>query len=77
LTLFTDIPGVLFATGWSGHGFAIAPATSATLAEWLLTGEKPAELAPFSVDRFAPVARVSAAPETFLHSATQAAQTLA
>jgi sarcosine oxidase subunit beta len=69
-------PSVLFATGWSGHGFAIAPATSEALTEWLVTGEKPAELAPFSVDRFAPVVRASVGPETVLHSPTQVAQTL-
>lgn len=43
--------GVLFATGWSGHGFAIAPAVARLLAEWVRTGERPALLAPFGLAR--------------------------
>lgn len=49
------IPGTsnaIFATGWSGHGWAIAPAVSDLLAEWTLTGDRPSALAPFALDRF-------------------------
>ncbi|HSJ27378.1 MAG TPA: FAD-binding oxidoreductase, partial [Acidimicrobiia bacterium] len=44
--------GVFVATGWTGHGFAIAPAVAASLAEWLVTGVRPAVLAPFGAGRF-------------------------
>jgi sarcosine oxidase, subunit beta len=50
------VPGggaCLFATGWSGHGWAIAPAVAEMLAIWATTGVIPAHLAPFSADRFA------------------------
>lgn len=43
--------GLYFATGWSGHGFAIAPAVARLLADWVRTGERPRELAPFGLDR--------------------------
>jgi len=43
----------LFATGWNGHGWAIAPAVAEMLAIWATTGASPAHLAPFSADRFA------------------------
>lgn len=47
-----DAPNVHFATGWSGHGFAISPAAASLTSRWLTTGEKPSELAPFALDRF-------------------------
>jgi len=49
------IPGTanaLFATGWSGHGWAIAPAVSELLVDWARTGDRPAALAPFALERF-------------------------
>jgi sarcosine oxidase subunit beta len=52
------VPGaesVVFATGWSGHGFAIAPAVAKFLTSWAETGNRPAELAPFGLDRLAAV----------------------
>jgi sarcosine oxidase subunit beta len=48
------VPGVtncLFATGWSGHGWAIAPAVTELMATWLLEGDRPATLAPFALSR--------------------------
>ncbi|MHA3684777.1 NAD(P)/FAD-dependent oxidoreductase [Leucobacter sp. HY1910] len=45
-------PGVIFATGWSGHGFAIAPAVAELIAQWCETGQKPALLEPFHLARF-------------------------
>lgn len=44
------VPGVdrlVVGAGWSGHGFAIAPAVVRLLAQWLLEDTRPAELAPF------------------------------
>ena len=39
-------------TGWTGHGFAIAPAVAESLSSWLRTGTRPDDLAPFSLARF-------------------------
>jgi sarcosine oxidase subunit beta len=49
------VPGAtnaLFATGWTGHGWAIAPAVAELLAAWVVEGRRPALLAPFGLDRF-------------------------
>ncbi|OZM79606.1 FAD-binding oxidoreductase [Pseudonocardia sp. MH-G8] len=49
------VPGtanVLVAAGWTGHGFAIAPAVAEELSGWMLSGRRPPALAPFAVDRF-------------------------
>lgn len=43
---------LLFATGWTGHGFAIAPAVAELLARWITTGDRPEPLAPFGIERF-------------------------
>jgi glycine/D-amino acid oxidase-like deaminating enzyme len=43
---------LIFGFAWSGHGFAIAPGVVAYLADWIMGGEEPAELAPFSPRRF-------------------------
>lgn len=48
-------PGVdnlFFAAGWSGHGWAIAPAVTRLLADWVWSGERPALLRPFGYGRF-------------------------
>ncbi|MCQ9389733.1 FAD-binding oxidoreductase [Brevibacterium sp. 50QC2O2] len=50
-------PGVFFATGWSGHGFAISPAVATLLAGWITSGERPAELEPFTFARFPQVSQ--------------------
>ncbi len=53
--IIDQLPGdalVLYATGWSGHGWAIAPAVSELLASWITTGEQPPLLRPFTADRF-------------------------
>lgn len=45
-------PGAVFAaTGWSGHGFALAPAAGEALASWALGGERPETLRPFTFER--------------------------
>ena len=49
------LPGarnMLFGVGWSGHGWAIAPAVADLMAEWALSGEKPDLLEPFAYGRF-------------------------
>lgn len=50
LPIIDRVPGfenVVVGAGWSGHGFAIAPAVCRLLAEWLLGAAKPAPLEPF------------------------------
>ena len=49
------LTNVIVATGWSGHGWAIAPATAQLIAAWALEGNRPALLAPFAFSRFAQV----------------------
>lgn len=39
------------AAGWSGHGWAIAPAVAEALTAWIVTGERPPVLEPFTLDR--------------------------
>lgn len=46
------VPGIanlMFAGGWTGHGWAIAPAVCELMAAWLLDGERPGMLAPFAL----------------------------
>lgn len=46
------VPGIentMFAGGWTGHGWAIAPAVCEQMTEWLLDGERPTLLAPFAL----------------------------
>jgi len=49
------VPGLanaIMASGWTGHGWAILPATAQLITDWALTGDRPDLLAPFSVGRF-------------------------
>lgn len=46
------VEGLVVATGWTGHGFAISLAVNQLLAEWMTTGRKPDRLEPFAYDRF-------------------------
>lgn len=41
----------IFAFGWTGHGYAISLGFTKYFTDWLLSGEKPAELEPFAHDR--------------------------
>ncbi|MDQ0819488.1 sarcosine oxidase subunit beta [Arthrobacter sp. V4I6] len=43
---------IIFGTGWCGHGFAISLGFSELIARWVITGQHPAELLPFSHKRF-------------------------
>ena len=47
-----DASNVFIATGWSGHGWAIAPAVARLLANWVLDGSRPQLLKPFRLKRF-------------------------
>ncbi|MFC7456172.1 NAD(P)/FAD-dependent oxidoreductase [Brachybacterium sp. GCM10030267] len=47
-----EAPNLFIAAGWSGHGWALVPAVAALLDQWLDSGQKPAELSPFSWTRF-------------------------
>lgn len=46
------IDNLFYGTGWSGHGWAIAPAVSRLLAEWVLSNQRSPLLAPFAYSRF-------------------------
>ena len=55
IPILDALPGpdnVWIGVGWTGHGWAIAPAVAPKLAEWVRTGAMPADLAPFSLRRF-------------------------
>jgi sarcosine oxidase subunit beta len=55
IPIIDRLPGahnMIVATGWSGHGWAIAPAVCRLLAEWAFTDERSSLLAPFSFGRF-------------------------
>jgi sarcosine oxidase subunit beta len=49
----TDVPGLLIATGYSGHGFLMGPATGEIVRD-LYHGAEPAyDISSFTLDRFA------------------------
>jgi sarcosine oxidase subunit beta len=55
IPIIDRLPGaanLLVGTGWSGHGFAIAPAVATLLADWATGAERPEPLRPFAYDRF-------------------------
>jgi len=43
---------VWYATGWCGHGWAIAPVVADLIAQYVPDGKRPALLEPFKLDRF-------------------------
>lgn len=45
--------GLYCAVGFSGHGFKLSPIIGQWMAEYILTGKKPADMEPFAFDRFA------------------------
>jgi glycine/D-amino acid oxidase-like deaminating enzyme len=53
ISILPEHPGLLVAAGFSGHGFAIAPAVGQRVAEWLATGQVPESLRSFAIGRFA------------------------
>lgn len=46
------LDNTIYGYAWSGHGFAISLGFTKYFTDWLLTGEKPRELEPFSPLRF-------------------------
>ncbi len=44
--------GLYCAAGFSGHGFKLSPVVGQWMAEYILTGQKPADMEHFSYDRF-------------------------
>ncbi|MEM9778139.1 MAG: FAD-binding oxidoreductase, partial [Chloroflexota bacterium] len=49
---FDSAENMVVATGWCGHGWAIAPSTARHIANWMYTGERPERLEPFRYSRF-------------------------
>lgn len=47
-----ELPNVLLAGGFSGHGFKFASAIGEALADWTVKGEPAPELQPFALSRF-------------------------
>jgi len=57
IPVIDTLPGAentLYAAGWCGHGWAIAPALSQMMADWGRSGELDPHLKPFAQARFAP-----------------------
>lgn len=55
------LSNTLYGYGWCGHGFAISLGITQFMSEWLLSGERPAALEPFSAARFSqPLSSVAA-----------------
>ena len=48
-----EAPNVIVGAGWTGHGWAIAPAVARLMAQWVTEGRRPPILEPFRLDRFA------------------------
>ena len=54
IPIIDTLPGaanMLVGVGWSGHGWAIAPAVGKLMAEWALSGERPGLLGVFGYGR--------------------------
>ncbi|MCY4019594.1 MAG: FAD-binding oxidoreductase [Chloroflexi bacterium] len=49
---FPGAANMLVGVGWSGHGWAIAPAVATLMADWVLNGERPGLLRAFGYGRF-------------------------
>ncbi|MFT9077010.1 NAD(P)/FAD-dependent oxidoreductase [Ethanoligenens sp.] len=47
-----EVPGLILACGFSGHGFGIAPAVGYQLAMWVMEGRTTVDLSPLRYDRF-------------------------
>ncbi len=48
-----DVPGFILDVGWGTYGFKAGPVAGRRVAELIATGQTPAVLAPFSIERFA------------------------
>lgn len=47
-----EIPGLMIATGFCGHGFALGPVVGKTLADWLVTGQPEHDLHDLRLSRY-------------------------
>ena len=47
-----EVPGLVLACGFTGHGFGIAPAVGEQLAKLMLTGKTDVDISPLHYDRF-------------------------
>ena len=47
-----EVPGLVLACGFSGHGFGIAPGAADQLAELITTGKTTVDLSDLRYDRF-------------------------
>lgn len=47
-----EVPGLIVACGFSGHGFGISPAVGYSLAELIVAGKSPVDLHELRYDRF-------------------------
>jgi sarcosine oxidase subunit beta len=52
IDMLPGLANAYYTTGWSGHGWAIAPVVARLLAQWAVIGRRPELLAPFSYRRF-------------------------
>ncbi len=52
IDMLPGLANAYYATGWSGHGWAIAPVVARLLAQWAIIGRRPEPLAPFAHRRF-------------------------
>ncbi len=58
IPIIDTLPGaenMLVGVGWSGHGWAIAPAVGMLMAQWVLSGKRPEDVDGFSYGRFSEV----------------------
>jgi sarcosine oxidase subunit beta len=55
----TEVDGFLVSTGWGTYGFKAAPIVGTTLADLIASGDTPALIAPFALERFHTDALVS------------------
>lgn len=54
LSMVEEVPGLILACGFSGHGYGIAPAVGQLMAEMVAHGQPSISLAAFRYDRFKP-----------------------
>lgn len=52
IDIFAGAENMVVATGWCGHGWAIAPSTARHIANWLFSGKRPERLNAFRYSRF-------------------------
>ena len=48
----SEVPGLVLAAGFCGHGFGIAPGVAYNIAELITTGSSPVDMSALRYDRF-------------------------